>query len=44
MTLEKLINARKDAIVFTEEQKQALIKINKFLNSTDNFFSKHVLL
>jgi ATP-dependent exoDNAse (exonuclease V) alpha subunit len=38
MTLEKLINARKDAIVFTEEQKQALIKINNFLNSKDNFF------
>jgi ATP-dependent exoDNAse (exonuclease V) alpha subunit len=38
MTLEKLVNARKTPIEFTEDQKQALIKINKFLNSTDNFF------
>jgi len=38
MTLEYLVNARKNAINFTDEQKQALIKINKFLNSSDNFF------
>ena len=38
MTLETLVNARKVAIQFTNEQKQALIKINKFLNSSDHFF------
>lgn len=38
MTLETLVNARKVAIQFTDEQKQALIKINKFLNSDDYFF------
>lgn len=36
--LSKLFNSRKTKIEYTEGQKQALLKISKFLESKDNFF------
>lgn len=38
MSIDNLFNARKIAIKYTNEQKQALLKIHKFLESDDNFF------
>lgn len=38
MSIDNLFNARKTAIEYTNEQKQALLKIHKFLESKDRFF------
>ena len=38
MSIDNLFNARKTAIEYTDEQRQALLKIHKFLESKDRFF------
>lgn len=38
MSIQQLFNSRKNAINYTNEQKQALLKIYKFLESDDSFF------
>ena len=38
MSVSELFNAKKNAIIYTDEQKQALLKVHKFLESSDSFF------